>query len=164
MAINAGVDDLAHMTINPITPDLVNLVVENDIYWVPTLELWSGVSQMHRLNWDDIAMNNLRLFNQAGGKVAIGTDFGGYITPFDLGMPMTEIRLMEAAGMTPMQIIVAGTMNAAYVCGLEDQMGTIDKGKIADIIVLSANPLDDLEALMDVLVVIHKGEIIHNSL
>jgi len=164
MAISAGVDDLAHMTVNPITPDLVNRVVENDIYWVPTLELWSGVSQMHGLNWDDIASNNLRLFNQAGGKVAIGTDFGGYVTPFDLGMPVTEIRLMEAAGMTPMQIIVAGTMNAAYVCGLEDQIGTIAKGKIADIIVLSANPLDDLEALMDVLVVIHKGEIIHNSL
>jgi imidazolonepropionase-like amidohydrolase len=164
MAIHAGIDDLAHMTVNPISPDLVTLVVENDIYWVPTLELWSGVSQMYQLNWDDIAMNNLKLFSQAGGKVAIGTDFGGYTTTFDLGMPMTEIRLMEAAGMTPMQIIVAGTKNAAYVCGLENQVGTIDAGKIADIIVLSANPLDDLEALMDVLLVIHKGEIIHNSL
>jgi imidazolonepropionase-like amidohydrolase len=164
MAMRAGIDDLAHMIINPISSDLVNLVVENDIYWVPTLELWHGVSEMYRLNWVDIAMNNLRLLNQAGGKVAIGTDFGGYITQFDLGMPATEIRLMEAAGMTPMQIIVAGTKNAAYVCGLENEIGTIDTGKVADIIVLSANPLDDLDALMDVLVVIHKGEIILNLL
>ncbi|NIO28592.1 MAG: amidohydrolase family protein [Candidatus Latescibacteria bacterium] len=163
-AVSAGVDDLAHMTINPITTDLVNLVVENDIYWVPTLELWYGVSQMYQLNWDEIAMNNLRLFNQAGGKVAIGTDFGGYFTPFDRGIPMTEVRLMAAAGMTPMQIIVAGTKNAAHVCGLEDQIGTIEEGKIADIIVLSTNPLGDLDALMDVLAVIHKGEIIYNSL
>ncbi len=109
-------------------------------------------------------MNNLRLFVQAGGRVAIGTDFGGYTTPFDLGMPMTEIRLMETAGMAPMQIIVAGTKNAAYVCGMEERLGTIDVGKVADIIVLSDNPLDDLGALEDVRMVIHKGEIIHNSL
>jgi imidazolonepropionase-like amidohydrolase len=164
MAIAAGVDDLAHMIVNPITQDLIDMLVENDIYWVPTLELWSGVSERYGLDWDDIAINNLRLFNEAGGEVAVGTDFGGYTTPFDRGMPIREIQLMEAAGMTPMQIIVAGTRNAAYVCGLEDQLGTISAGKIADIIVLSSDPLEDPTALADVRVVIHRGKIIHNSL
>jgi len=164
MAVSAGVDDLAHMIVNPISQDLIDLLVENDIYWVPTLELWSGVSQRYGLDWDDIAINNLRLFSQAGGKVAVGTDFGGYTTPFDRGMPVTEVHLMEAAGMSPMQIIVAGTRNAAYVCGLEDQLGTISAGKIADIIVLSSDPLEDLGALGDVRVVIHKGKIIQDSL
>jgi len=164
LAINGGVDDLAHMIVDPVTPEVVDLLVGNDIYWVPTLELWYGVSQRYGLDWDEIAINNLRLFSQAGGKVALGTDFGGYTTPFDRGMPMTEIHLMEAAGMTPMQIIVAGTRNAAHVCGLDNELGTISVGKIADLIVLSTDPLEDLDALADVRAVIHKGRVIRNSL
>jgi imidazolonepropionase-like amidohydrolase len=75
-------------------------------------------------------------------------------------MPITEIRLMKEAGMTPMQIIVAGTMNAASVCNLENELGTIEPGKIADIIIVKDNPLEDLESLLNVQMVIHNGEII----
>jgi imidazolonepropionase-like amidohydrolase len=93
-------------------------------------------------------------------KVALGTDYDGYTTPFDLGMPITEMKLMREAGMTPMQIIISGTKHGAYVCGLENELGTIEPGKIADIIILKDNPLDDLEALLNVQMVIHNGEII----
>jgi imidazolonepropionase-like amidohydrolase len=138
-------------------------MTEKDIYWIPTLELWKGVSEMYSINWIDIAESNLQRFVQAGGKVALGTDYDGYITPFELGMPITEIKLMQEAGMTPMDIIVAGTKHAAHVCDHGYDLGTIEPGKIADIIVVNDNPLDDLEALLNIQIVIKDGKIITNS-
>ncbi len=142
---------------------LISFMTEKDIYWIPTLELWKGVSEMYSINWIDIAESNLQRFVQAGGKVALGTDYDGYITPFELGMPITEIKLMQEAGMTPMDIIVAGTKHAAHVCDHGYDLGTIEPGKIADIIVVNDNPLDDLEALLNIQIVIKDGKIITNS-
>ena len=59
-----------------------------------------------------------------------------------------------------MQIIIAGTRNAARVCNFENELGTIEIGKIADLIIVRDNPLDDLESLLNVEMVIHNGEII----
>jgi imidazolonepropionase-like amidohydrolase len=78
---------------------------------------------------------------------------------FDLGMPMHEIRFMRAAGMTPMQII-PGTGNAARVCNLGRRPGTIQRGRIADLIVVAGNPLGDIEALRNVTTVVHGGRLI----
>jgi imidazolonepropionase-like amidohydrolase len=75
-------------------------------------------------------------------------------------MPMTEIDLMLQADMTPMQIIVAATKNAAHVCNLEEQIGTLEPGKIADILIVAGNPLEDMQALTDVQMVVHNGVII----
>jgi imidazolonepropionase-like amidohydrolase len=67
---------------------------------------------------------------------------------------------MQQAGMSSMQIIVAGTQNAAHVCGLGDQLGTLETGKIADILVVEGDPLKDLHTLLNVQWVIHDGVII----
>lgn len=160
MALQGGVDDVDHMVINILPDSLINFMIEQNMYWVPTLELWKGVSERYNLNWITIAKSNLMRFVQEGGKVALGTDYDGYTTPFDLGMPITEMKLMREAGMTAMQIIISGTKHGAYVCGLENELGTIEPGKIADIIIVKDNPLDDLEALVNVQMVIHNGEII----
>ena len=72
-------------------------------------------------------------------------------------MPITEMELMQEAGMTPMQIIVAGTKHAAHVCNLEHELGTIEPGKIADVIVVEGNPLHDIHALTNVQIIIHNG-------
>lgn len=160
LAIKAGVDDVNHMIVNHLPDSLITAMIENDIYWVPTLELWDGVADYHNINWDVIAKNNLTRFVQAGGKVAIGTDYNGYITSFEMGMPVKEMQLMQESGMTPMQIIVSGTKHAAHVCDLGNMLGTVEAGKIADIIVVEENPLIDLKALSEVKMVIHNGEII----
>jgi imidazolonepropionase-like amidohydrolase len=157
LALDAGVDDIAHMVVTNLSDDLITRLVSNGIYWVPTLELWHGVGY----NFPSIAHSNLNRFVQAGGKVALGTDYEGYSSPFDLGMPIREIGWMEEAGMTPMQIIVAGTKNAARVCNLENELGTIEVGKIADILVVNGNPLDDIvTSLTSVQLVMHNGIII----
>jgi imidazolonepropionase-like amidohydrolase len=158
-ALKAGVDDIAHMVTDVPSDDLIKRVVSQGVYWVPTLELWHGVG--HGLG--EVAVNNLRRFVKAGGLVALGTDFDGYNCPFDLGMPIREIRWMKQAGMTPMQIIVAATKNASRVCNLEDSIGTLEKGKIADLLIVKGNPLEDIEALLKPRIVIHGGQVIRDE-
>ncbi|MEE9464710.1 MAG: amidohydrolase family protein, partial [Candidatus Neomarinimicrobiota bacterium] len=162
-ALAAGVDDVVHMVVDNLPAALISEMIAQDMYWVPTLELWDGVSELHRVNWDAQAKNNLSRFVSAGGKVALGTDFDGYVTDFQLGLPMHEMELMQAAGMTPMQIIVAGTRNAAHVCNLDTVLGTIEPGKIADILVVAGNPLEDLQVLRNVRLVMHNGEVIREE-
>jgi imidazolonepropionase-like amidohydrolase len=77
-------------------------------------------------------------------------------------MPVTEIDLMQQAGMTPMQIIVAATRNAATVCNLGDELGTLQAGKIADVLVVNGDPLEDMQALTRVRLVIHNGQVIRD--
>jgi imidazolonepropionase-like amidohydrolase len=78
-------------------------------------------------------------------------------------MPMQEIIFMQLAGMTPMQVIAASTRNAARVCRREDQIGTLDAGKTADVIVVQGNPLADLNCLKNVCIVIREGKVIRND-
>ncbi len=163
MALDASVDDVNHMAVDSVSGGLIARMVDRGMAWVPTLELWEGVSRRYGLSWDRIAAGNLLRFVEAGGIVALGTDYAGYTTPFDLGMPITEIRLMSDAGMTPMQLIEAATRNAAIVCGLGDDVGTLEPGKIADVIVVDGNPLDDLQALGSVLVVVRDGVVIRDD-
>ena len=160
IAIASGVNDVAHMIIDELSDDHITQMIDRNIYWVPTLELWNGVSEIHTLNLDIVAIRNLRKFVNSGGKVALGTDYNGYINEFDLGMPVKEIKLMQDAGMTNMDIIMAGTRYASIVCNLESEIGTVEEGKIADLLILNDNPLDDIDALTNVFMVIHNGAII----
>jgi imidazolonepropionase-like amidohydrolase len=154
-AIEEGVDDIAHMTVDPLPDDLIEAMIDHDMTWVPTIELWKNVGHGQDAN----VIDNLRRYVKAGGKVALGTDFEGYYTPFQLGMPTKEIAWMSEAGMTPMQIIVAATKNAARVSNLEKDLGTLETGKIADVLIVKGDPLQDLQALSNVQYVIHNGEV-----
>jgi imidazolonepropionase-like amidohydrolase len=160
LALAAGVDDVAHMAVTHVSDDVIEQLVSRGIYWVPTLELWNGVGGGNLA----AAQGNLSRFVSAGGTVALGTDFAGYSAPFDLGMPIREAGWMEEAGMTPMQVIVAATRNAAYLCNMEDELGTLEAGKVADLLVVNGNPLDDLTTVLaDVRLVIHNGVVIRDA-
>lgn len=163
-AVAAGVDDIAHMTVEPVEDALLQEIVGAGIYWEPTLELWQGVSQIYGSAWLDVPLENLTRFYKAGGSVALGTDYAGYTCSFDTGFPITEVRLMSRAGMPAMDIIVAGTRNAAHVCGLEGVKGTVEAGRAADLLVVGGDPLADLEALLDVKMVVHGGEVVVNNI
>lgn len=75
----------------------------------------------------------------AGVKLLVGTD--GRLFGYDLHEEMAE---MVAAGLSPLQVLQAATLNAADFLGKQDSMGTIEKGKIADLVLLDANPLDSI--------------------
>jgi imidazolonepropionase-like amidohydrolase len=163
IAIASGVNDVAHMIIDELSDDHISKMIDKNIFWVPTLELWRGVSEIHTINLDRTAINNLKKFVSSGGKVALGTDYNGYFNEFDLGMPIQEIKLMQEAGMSNMDIIIAGTRHASIVCNMENDIGTIEEGKIADIIILNDNPLDDINALTNMFMVIHNGIILREQ-
>jgi imidazolonepropionase-like amidohydrolase len=157
-ALDAGVDDMAHMVTDFLPAHRIQAMLEGDVYWVPTLELYRRVGYFERR-----AVANLGSFVEAGGQVALGTDYAGYNAVFDLGMPTTEIELMQEAGMTPMQIIVAATQNAAHVCNLDHELGTLEAGKIADVLIVNGDPLADIHALTQVRMVIHNGVVIRDE-
>jgi len=96
-----------------------------------------------RADWEHTAANILKLHN-AGVPIGIGSDGGGQGQDRYIGFTAhTEVENMVAAGLTPMEAIVAGTRNGATVLGLDD-LGVIAAAKSADFIVLNANPLDDI--------------------
>jgi imidazolonepropionase-like amidohydrolase len=75
---------------------------------------------------------------EAGVRIAMGTDSG--VTPH--GENLRELALMVEGGMTPMQAIVATTRSAAELMGLEHELGTLEAGKRADLVVVNGDPLD----------------------
>jgi len=97
-----------------------------------------------RAEWDNTARNILRL-HKAGVKIGIGSDGGGQGRDRYIGFTAhTELENMVAAGLTPMEALVAGTKNGADVLGLGAELGTIEADKSADFIVLDASPLEDI--------------------
>jgi imidazolonepropionase-like amidohydrolase len=79
-------------------------------------------------------------------------------------MPIHEIEWMQEAGMTPMQIIVAATRNSARSCDMERILGTLEAGKLADIIVVDGDPLADVKALTNTRLVLREGKFIKSTL
>jgi imidazolonepropionase-like amidohydrolase len=110
--------------------------------------------------WVDMILTHLKPYVASGGMIAMGTDCAD---PLLDNRPCEELMIYQELGMTPFQIIQAGTINGARAIGIESQTGTIEGGKRADIIVLENNPLDDLAALKNIRMVILDGEIVVNK-
>jgi imidazolonepropionase-like amidohydrolase len=158
-ALDAGVDEIAHMVVDELPNELVHRMIETGTRWVPTLELWQHASRKYPVNYGEVSIKNLARFVEAGGEVALGTDYGGAPQmAFELGMPISEIEWMMEAGMTPMQIIVSATKNAARACNMEGQLGTLEVGKLADVFVVDGDPLTDIHALTKVHLVLREGK------
>ncbi|MCH8282511.1 MAG: amidohydrolase family protein [Chloroflexi bacterium] len=92
-----------------------------------------------------------------GGRVALGTD---YPTNPTVGMPLNEILMFASAGMPNRDIVTASTYNSALACGIQNESGSLEAGKIADIIIVNVDVLDNILALGSIDSVILGGEII----
>jgi len=100
-------------------------------------------------------LQNFRKAVEAGVKIAFGTDIG--VCPF--GQNGREFKLMVQNGMTPMQAIQAATMGGADLLGIADKVGSIRAGKLADLIAVRGDPLNNVRLLEDVRFVMKQGEV-----
>ena len=100
---------------------------------------------------------DVRRFLDAGGTLVYGT-----FAPNSGSNPEREFGLMELQGMTPMEMIQSATVNAANAVGLGDQVGTLEVGKQADIVVVDGNPFEDGPRVVfrNVVYVVKNGEIV----
>ena len=155
-AILAGIHSIEHGIFQ--TDETIELMVEHGTFMVPTLSaVVIGLEQAAIHNTlPDYAIEKARgiealqseLFGKAykaGVKIAMGTDAG----VFPHGMNLRELDLMVKAGVTPMDAIVATTRTAAQCLGWDDRIGTLESGKLADIIVVKGDPLADIALLKD---------------
>ncbi|HEV7373372.1 MAG TPA: amidohydrolase family protein [Pyrinomonadaceae bacterium] len=102
---------------------------------------------------------NTQLVYRSGIKIALGTDAGEPLVFHGLAVH-TELRLMVESGIPPMQALVAATRNAAEYIGQGASLGTLEAGKIADILIVEGNPLEDINATNKVWQVIKGGNVI----
>jgi imidazolonepropionase-like amidohydrolase len=112
--------------------------------------LWPKVLQLTKMMYDN------------GVPILAGSD----IPNFDLvpGASLHhELELLVDAGIPPLQVIEVATSNGAQALGIEEDAGTIEPGKQADIIVLSENPLDDISNTKKIEVVINNGQVVNIS-
>jgi imidazolonepropionase-like amidohydrolase len=99
------------------------------------------------------------MLHERGVPIAVGTDTGNpYVFP---GYSVhQELALLVEAGLTPMEAITAATRRAAEMLGEEDEFGTIEPGKRADLLILGANPLEDIRNTRSLEVVISEGRVV----
>jgi imidazolonepropionase-like amidohydrolase len=148
-----------------IAPDyerLLTRVVDGGVVMVPTLQGNIGeifaLPERSRIEQIvlDVHLEAARRFRSLGGTFALGTDFGG-VPHVQAGMPLTEMRLLHAAGLTSMEVLEASTLHAATVCGQGSNLGSLEVGKLADIIIVHGDPLADLAAMDSVIAVVKDG-------
>lgn len=137
-------------------------VVEAGIVIVPTLDSYLDLDST-RTPEDEagikIVLGIVRRFHELGGLVALGTDFiidRGRLA----GMPLGEMKMLQAAGLTPLEVIEAGTRQSAIVCGHGGELGALAPGRLADVIVVGGDPLEDLQTMNRLVLVIKNGEIV----
>jgi imidazolonepropionase-like amidohydrolase len=106
--------------------------------------------------------SNTSLAAKGGVKIVLGTTAGEPLVFHGLALH-DELRLLVAAGLSPMQAIVAGTRSSAEYLGIDSSLGTIEVGKLADIVMIRGDPLTDIRATRNVLQVIKGGRVIDRS-
>lgn len=149
-AVDAGVDVAAHPPISPVPEEILSEAVRAGMTFISTANIWTPENTKE-------VVANLAAFHRVGGRIALGTDF-----PYQEGstMPVEEMRLLLDAGLTPAEVLVAATRNGALAVGKDGELGTLEPGKLADVIIVDGDPLSDLAALHEVRVVIHAGTVV----
>ncbi len=170
IAIEAGADSIEHGCYLDEEPELLDMMAERGIFFVPTFAVYeyhrkSALpyvrERAHQLQKHHV--ESLRRAFAAGVKIAAGTDAGGHGHPSNA----MEIACLVKAGLTPLQALRAATGWAAECLGLECDLGTVEKGKLADLIVVAGDPLGDVSVLQNperTALVLKGGEIAANRL
>lgn len=165
-AVLAGVNSIEHGTY--MTDEIMELMKERGTYWVPTNMAGEWVAkkaeepgyfpEIVRPKAAAIGPAIRQTFSKAwkaGVKIAFGTDSG--VSPH--GENAHEFELMVEGGMPPMKAIQSATLEGARLLRVEEKLGTLEATKIADVVAVQGNPLDDISAMRNVVFVMKEGEI-----
>jgi imidazolonepropionase-like amidohydrolase len=160
-SVEAGVDSIEHG--NYIADEDLRTMALKGIYYVPTIYVGEYVAEGRAkagapqwLQMRDIHAQTVRRALKAGVKIAFGTDVGGFDWRIN---PATEFGWMVKYGMTPEQALRAATVVAAELLGWGDRLGSVEPGKLADIVAVPGDPLADVTRLEHVAFVMKGGVI-----
>jgi imidazolonepropionase-like amidohydrolase len=172
-AVRAGIHSIEHGIY--LDDEAIALMLERGTYLVPTLVAPVGVLEGAREHGAmpeygirkaresiEAHRQSITRAHEAGVKIAMGTDAA--VVPH--GTNLRELGLMCEAGLTPMESIVASTRVAAACLGWADRVGTLEAGKLADIVVSRVDPLTDIHALADtsnIVIVMKDGKVVKDK-
>jgi imidazolonepropionase-like amidohydrolase len=160
-ALRAGVDTIEHG--DGLDAEMLDLMVKRGVFWCPTIYVGVYVAEGRAAAGAPIWKAMVDLTRQAfvkglekGVKISYGTDVGGY--------PWTEPQARELSymvryGMSPMRAVQSATSVAAALLGQQDQFGSIEAGRLADLIAVKGDPLADISELERVTFVMKGGTI-----
>jgi imidazolonepropionase-like amidohydrolase len=156
-AIRGGVRSIEHGML--MDDETLKLLVEHGTFWCPTLSVYLPESaeddtEMRRR----IVAHHKEVFQKAmkmGVKICFGTDVGA----FEHGTSAREFLKMVEYGMKPIEAIRSATTRAAQLLRMEKQIGSVEAGKLADIIAVQGDPLADIKALTQVTFVMKGGKV-----
>lgn len=154
-ALHAGIDSIEHGIY--LTDEIISFMKKNSVFFVPTISAMYHIGKMGIAAgipaWA-VEKNNIvaphhkesvKKAHGAGVTIAMGTDAG---TPFNYhGKNLMEIPLLVKHGLSPMEALIAATSTASRVLGLENSIGTIEPGKIADLVLVKNNPMENIDIL-----------------
>lgn len=170
-AIRAGVDSIEHGTY--MTKKIMKLMKKQGTYFVPTISAGKFVAEKAAIPdfYPEIVrpkaakigpkiQDTFKRAYEYGVNIAFGTDAG----VFPHGDNWKEFIYMTEVGMEPMEAIQSATMNTAKLLKIDDQLGSIEKGKLADIIAVDGDPTRDIHVMSMVSLVMKDGKVYKNTL
>jgi imidazolonepropionase-like amidohydrolase len=156
-AIDGGVDSIEHGIY--MDRDLAKRMVDADTALIPTLSGYQSTTTERWSRGEDWIRRHkalpephkvsTRIAIEAGVRIAVGTD--------SVGDYVDELERLVECGMTPAQALTAATLSGAEILGKADQLGSVDVGKAADLVIVRGNPVDDLSVVRDVAFVVQGG-------
>jgi len=160
VARDSGVDILAHAadTTDGITPDLIQSLVDRHMAMVPTLKMFA-TTVTHNPAYLDPIYAEVRQFHQDGGQLLFGTDVG-YMKDYTT---TDEFLALTRSGLTPQDILRMLTTAPAARFSVSDQKGRVAPDRLADLVVLSADPYADPANFAAVQTTIRSGRIIYSK-
>jgi imidazolonepropionase-like amidohydrolase len=167
--VEAGIDTIEHGAVIP--PDCLRKMKEKHLAYIPTLSVYKSLAVDPALPSNIVEKAKFVVENQRktfaaamdiGVSIALGTDAG---SPGFGPHPSVqkEMLVMEEYGMERLEVVRSATSSAAEILGRGD-LGVIEEGRAADIVVLNANPLEDLRAFDDIHAVYKRGKLVRSAL
>jgi imidazolonepropionase-like amidohydrolase len=168
-AILAGVDSIEHGTY--MDKEIIKLMRKHDVYYVPTILAGNFVAEKAKIDGyfpnivrpkalaiGPLIQQTFARAHENGVLIAYGTD-SGVSAHGDNGQ---EFALMVAAGMSEMDAILTATINAAKLLKIDKELGTVTQGKLADLVAVKGNPLDDISLMEKIDFVMKDGKVVKN--